>query len=275
MKSFVCAAAVFAMALFAAPALRAESARQGLYLDQNVQAACNPIGAQLGTKLFYRLPLSEKKGILWESTKVDAGMTNTLSPAFDLVGAFLDIEPIAFFDLGLKAQFAGYFDSLGYGFRELDGYRSGFDSSALDDIDGRNASGCILSAAPTLQFAYGKLAFSDTLNLNYFNVDGGQGYFYEIIGNCPLAKRDLELENDAYLLWTLSPGLMLGLNESLLAVPCSGYRSQTLKTVGVINRPLSERLSFYAALLCGFYLEDRYLRYEPRAAGMSGLAYSF
>jgi hypothetical protein len=271
MKRLVAAAAalVAAMALCAAPAAR------GLFLDQSFQAGYNPLGVQLGTKLFYRLPLVKKGGLLWESTKVDVGLTNSLSPAFDFLGAYVDIEPIAFFDLALKAQFAGYYDAFGFGFRELEGYGSDYDSSALDKIDAGSAAGYILSAAPTLKFAFWKLAFSDTLYVNYFKVEGGEGYFYEIFGNCALAERDVELFNDAYLLWILGPGLMLGLNDSLLLVPRSGYRSQTLQAVGVLSRPLSERLSLYAALTAGLHLEDRYLRYKPRAAGMAGIQYAF
>jgi len=264
-----------ASALALASALIAEPAKQGLFLDQNFQTGYNPIGAQLGTKLFYRVPLNKGGGILWESTKVDVGIENSLSPAYDFIGAFVDVEPIAVFDLELKAQFAGYFDALGYGFRDLEGYGSDYDASALDSIDSRNAAGCFLSAAPTLKFALGHVAFSDTLHVNYFDVDGGKGYFFEIVAGCPLAKRGVELYNDAYLLWMLDSKLMLGLNDSILFVPGSGYRSQTLQAVGALNRPLSEKLSFYAALTVGFYLEDRYLQYKPRAAGMAGIQYAF
>jgi hypothetical protein len=264
-----------ASALALASALLAEPATQGVFLDQNLQAGYNPIGVESGTKLFYRVPLGKRGGILWESTKVDVGIENSLSPAFDFVGAFVDIEPIAVFDLALHARFAGYYDALGYGFRDLAGYDSDYDSSALDSIDARNAAGCFLSAAPTLKFALGHVAFSDTLHVNYFNVDGGKGYFYEIFANCALAKRGVELFNDAYLLWRLDSKLMLGLNDSILFVPGSGYRSQTLQGVGVLNRSLSDKLSLYAALTAGLYLEDRYLRYKPRAAGMAGILYAF
>jgi len=264
-----------ASALALASALIAEPAKQGLFLDQNFQAAYNPLGMQLGTKLFYRVPLSKEGGILWESTKVDLGIENSLSPAFDFVGAFVDIEPIAVFDLALRAQFAGYYDALGYGFRDLEGYDSDYDASALDSIDSRNAAGFFLSAAPTLKFALGHVAFSDTLHVNYFNVDGGKGYFYEIFANCALAKSGVEFYNDAYLLWMLDSKLMLGLNDSILFVPGSGYRSQTLQAVGVLNRSLSGKLSLYTALTAGLYLEDRYLQYKPRAAGMAGIQYAF
>jgi hypothetical protein len=255
----------------AAAAAFPEPARQGLYFDQNLQAAFNPIGLQLGTELFYRLPLVKKEGMLWESTKVDIGIKNGLSPAFDFIGPFIDIEPIAVFDLALSAQFAGYFDALGYGFRELSGYGAGFDKDALDALPAKNAAGLFLSAAPTLKFALGAFAFSDTLHLNYFKVDGGAGRFYEAVANCVLGKSGAELFNDAYALVSFGSGLMAGLNDSILYVPASGYRSHALQAVGVYTKGLSERLSLYAALTAGTYLEDRYYRFEPRVAGQAGI----
>jgi hypothetical protein len=251
----------------------AEPAQKGLYLDQNVQAGYNPLGLQLGTKLFYRQPLFDKEGILWESAKVEFGVKNGLSPAFDFFGAFIDIEPIAVFDLALSAELSGYFDSLGFGFHGLPGYEAGYDAKALESLPAKNAGGLLLTAAPTLKFALGPFAFSNTLHVNYFKVDGGAGYFYEAFANCALKKSGAELYNDAYALYMFGSGCMAGLNDSILFVPGSGYRSHCIQAVGVINRALSDRLSFYAALTAGAYLEDRYYEYEPRVAGQAGLAF--
>jgi hypothetical protein len=259
------------MAAAAAAALSAEPAVRGLYLDQNIQFGCNPLGAQLGTKLFYRIPLELGEGILWESAKIDAGIENSLSPAYDFIGPFIDIEPIAIFDLALSARAAGYYDGLGYGFHDLSGYDAGFDADALDDLPSRNTGGWLLSVAPTLKFAYGALAFSDTLHVNYFHVATGEGYFYETYGNCVLRKKGVELYNDAYALVILSPSLMLGLNDSILSVPDSGYRSHILQAVGAFGKDLGPRLSLYAALTAGVYLEDRYYRYDPRVSGQVGI----
>jgi hypothetical protein len=260
-----------AIVLAAASAAFAEKAVQGLYLDQNVQASINPLGLQLGTKLYYRAPLVEKEGILWESTKVDIGLKNDISPAFDFIGAFIDIEPIAVFDLALTAQLAGYYDELGFGFRDLSGYDAGFDSAALNSIPAGKAGGYLLSASPTLKFAFGNFAFLDTLHMDYFNIDGGGGYFYEAIANCPLSKSGLELNNDAYALYKLGPFFMIGLNDSILQVPASGYRAQSVHAVGVYSGSLSERLSLYAGLLAGTFVEGRYLLFEPHLAGQAGV----
>lgn len=265
------ALAAILIALAAAEAAFAEPAKKGLFFDQNVQAAYNPLGAQLGSKLFYRLPLSDKDGILWESTKVDFGIKNSLSPAFDMLGVYVDILPIAVFDLTLSAQAIGYFDALGFGFRSVGGYDAAFDDAALKSIPDGNAFGLMLTANPTLQVAIGPIAIMDSLSVNYFNVDGGEGYFIEAFGNCVLKKKDVELYNDAYALYTFDFGLMLGLNDSILYVPGSGYVSHCLQGVGVYSKALSEKLSLYAALTAGAYLEDEYLKGKPRVSGQAGI----
>jgi hypothetical protein len=267
MKRYI---ASFALAFVAASMMSAEPAVRGFYLDQNLGAAYNPLAVQLATKLFYRMPLSHKKGILWESTKIDAGLTNSLTPAYDFFGAFLDVEPIAIVDVAFSAQAAGYYSGLGYGFHDLSGYGAAFDADTLNSLPSKNTAGYFLSAAPTLQFAFGSFAFSNTLHINYFDVDGGSGYFYETYANCALGKSDVELYNDAYALLSIESGLMVGLNDSLLVVPASGYQSHTLQAVGILTKAMSDRLSLYAVLTTGLYLEDRYYQYSPRIAGMIG-----
>ncbi len=250
--------------------LGAQSVRRGWYLDQNLQGGY-PGGVQSGTQLYYRIPLSERSGILWKPTKIDLGLSNELAPAFDFFGAFVDIEPIAFFDLALSAQAQDYFKALGYGFHDMAGYQSAFDSSTLDGLSSKNTSGCLLSASPTLKLALGPVVAADTLNIYYFLVDGGEGYFYEAVANCILAKNGVELSNQAYLLFTLGPGLMLGVNDSLLHVPASGYESQAIHAMGVFDSKLDEKISLYSAVMVGLYVEDRYYDHEIHAAGTIGL----
>jgi len=63
------------------PALEAEKAVAGLDLDQTVQASVDPLGLQAVTRLYYRVPLSDRPGLLWESARIDAGILNSLSPS--------------------------------------------------------------------------------------------------------------------------------------------------------------------------------------------------
>jgi hypothetical protein len=264
------AAILLALALASASAV-AEPARKGVVFDQNVQAAWGPLGAQTVTKLFYRQPLSDKGGALWESTKIDFGIKNSLSPAYDMAGVFVDILPIAVFDLAFSAQAIGYYDALGFGFKSVADYNAGFDDEALDPIEGKNALGFMLTANPTFQIAAGPIVVMDSFSVNAFSVDDREGYFHEAVGGCVLKKQDIELTNDAYALFTFPFGLMLGVNDSFLFVPGSRYTSHCLQAIGVYSAQLSEKLSFYSALTGGTFLEDRYYEGKLRISGQAGL----
>ncbi len=266
-------ASSFALALLIASTVHCESARPGLRLDQSLQGSWNPIGIQLGTKLYYRIPLVRAPGILWESTRIDLGVTNELSPAFDFAGAYVDIEPIAFFDLELAAKALGYYKALGHGFNELPGLDAGFDNTALDGLGVRDSSGYLLSATPTLKAALGPLVVLDSLHFSYFDVDSSSGFFFDIVNNVVLAKRAWEIKNEAFAMADVGGGFLVGLNDTWLLVPDSLYVVHHVNLVGVVSAPWGRGKSFYAAVLAGFYLQDRYLRHELRAAGQAGLVF--
>ena len=255
-----------------AAGISAQKTREGFFLDQSIQASYNPLGVQLVTKAYYRLPLVTADGILWESTKIDLGVQNNLSPAYDMLGVYIDIAPIAIFDLALSAQAVGYYNGFGFGFYDLSGYSSEFDSAALDALPSRNAMGYVLSAAPTLKFAYGPIVMADTFSLTYFYADDGSGFFYERIANCVLGKSDLELANQAYLLATIMPGLLAGVNDSLLYVPGSEYLSHRLTALGIYTTRLSEKVSINGVVMMGTFLADRYYQYALYAAVQAGVS---
>jgi hypothetical protein len=251
----------------------AQTPQKFWHLDQEIQGGY-PGGLQFSSKLFYRMPLSESTEALWKSTKIDLGLANALSPAFDFLGAFIDIEPIAFFDIALSAQAQGYFKTLGYGFHDMAGYQSAFDTSTLAHLPSKNTLGYCLSAAPTIKFALGHIVAADTFGISYFDVDGGLGYFYEAEANCILAKKGVEFTNQAYLLFAVINGLMVGFNDSLLNVPSSGYESQTVHVVTIFNSTIEKEMSLYFALLTGLYVEDRYFDRQIHLAGTVGIALS-
>jgi len=261
-----------ALLLFlAAPLVFSDRAIQGFYLDQNVGASWDPLGAQAVTQLYYRIPLSQSDNILWASTKVDFGVVNNFSPSYDLAGVFVSIQPIAVFNLVLEAQAAGYFHQLGFGFYSLSGYGAGFDNASLAQLTPMDTTGYVLSAAPTLQVAFGPVALQDTFSLTYYNADGGTGYFYERIGNVALAKSDTELLNQAYALLTVHPGLLVGLNDYYLVVPASSYVSHRLAAVAVYTSQLRQKLSLYSVVLLGTFLADRYYQYTIYVGGEVGV----
>jgi hypothetical protein len=271
MKKLLPAVLLGLVALGSAPA---EPAARGLFLDQSLQAASNPLGVQFVSRLYYRIPLGLGQGLLWESAKVDLGALNELSPAYDFAGAYIDIEPIAFFDLELAARAAGYTKALGYGFNDLPGLQSGFDGGARRDLTQRSTGGYLLSLTPTLKAAFGPVVLLDSLRLRYFDIGSGAGFFFDIVNNVPLAKRGWEVQNDAYALADLGGGILAGLADTYLLVPESGYVVHHANLVAIVSRPLRGGMSFYAAAQGGIFLQDRYLKYSLRFAGLAGLVIS-
>ncbi|HUX52653.1 MAG TPA: hypothetical protein VMW73_17825 [Spirochaetia bacterium] len=262
---------ILATIILASATLSAEPVKGGLYYDQNIQASYNPLGLQFVSKLFYRAPLVKSGGILWDSTKIDFGLQNNLSPGYDLIGAFVNVEPIALFSLNATAQLAGFYKTLGYGFYSLASYSSGFDSASLQALTPQNATGYVLSVAPTLKAAVGPISVLDTGTLTYYNVDNGQGFFYERIGNVVLGKSDSELANSAYLLCSVMQGLYVGVNDSLTYVPSSAYLSHRLNAIAAYSGPSTGGLSFYGAFMAGTFLADRYYQYALYIAGQFGV----
>ena len=254
--------------------LSAEKAQKGFYLEQSIQASYNPLGLQFFTQAYYRFPLIDKEGILWESTKIDIGLQNNLSPAYDMLGAYIDIEPIAIFDLALTAQAIGFYDVLGFGFYSLAGYDAGFSDDSLASLPAKNTLGYTLSATPTFKIAFGPIALADSFSLAYFSVDDASGYFLERINNCVLAKQDVELTNNAYLLATIVPGVLAGLNDFLLVVPRSGYLSHRIVAMGIYTTKFTPRLSFNAVLQVGTFLADAYYQYTLYIGGQVGISVS-
>jgi hypothetical protein len=250
----------------------AQKTQAGFSLDQSVQASYNPLGLQFVTRAYYRLPLIQKEGILWESTKIDVGLQNNLSPAYDMIGGYIDIAPIAIFDIAFTAQAIGYYDLLSFGFYTLSGYSSPFDSASLSALTPKNTAGYTVSVTPTVKIAVGPVAALDSFSVSYFSVDDGSGFFYERINNCVLAKQDTELVNNAYLLATVAPGVLVGLNDFLLIVPASGYLSHRIVAMGIYSTRLSPGLSLNAVLQLGTFLADQYYQYAVYVAGQVGIS---
>lgn len=262
---------VFVFSMITSLQVSAEKAKAGWYFDQSIQGSYNPLGVQLVSKFYNRIPLIDKEGVLWESTKIDIGLTNSISPAYDILGLFVDIEPIAVFDLALSAKAIGYLNAFGFGFREMTDYDAAFDDAALDAIPDENALAFAFTAAPTFKVAVGPVAVLDTFSFSFFIADDGDGYFYEVSNGCVIKKKDMLFVNEAYLLYAFDFGLMTGLTDSILYVPGSGYVSHCLQGVAVYTTDLSEALSIYGALTAGSFIEDRYYQGKLRIAGQVGI----
>lgn len=249
------------VALLCSLPVASEPTNPGVYYDQSLQASHNPLGLQTASKVFYRFPVFAPEGMLWESTKLDLGFQNNLSPSYEMAGGFVNFEPIAFFSLAASAQIGIYYNTFGYGFYELSSYTSSVDPTEMINPT-QNAFVAILNISPTLKGAYDMFVASNTFGLTYFYAENGQGFYFERINNMPLKKSDIILTNSANLLINPIEGIYAGVNDSLLYAPGSGYLSHRLCGVLAYGLPINRGFSFYSGLFLGTFLSDQYFQYS-------------
>ena len=250
----------------------ADKAERGLYLDQTVGAAVQPLGALSVTKFYWRIPLYDRPGILWESARVDIGVDNRLSPTYEAPFAYVSVSPIAFLDFRGRAGYMQFYRGLGYGFTRLPSYDAGYSDSDRKDIHNENKGGTWLDGSAALKLAYGHAAFMNTFTVN--RVDFGRGFFYEPNQDVVMKCTDHSFNNDCIAVWK-GDGFAAGLNHYLVYVPGSEYRSDSLSLIGVWYTTLASGTELNAGAKAGVYLRNRYYRHEFTGTAWFGFTARF
>ncbi len=236
--------------------------------SQSVSGSMNPLGLDLTSRIAYQSTLYEgKKGILWDSTLWEAGLENSLTPAYDTLSFFFHIVPIAFFDLRLLAGVRYAYDALGFGYTPLADYDSPFDGDARKAIDRKDGYGVRYQISPTLQGAWGNFVFATTTHWVFFDMGGvedvNENYFYEPSANVVLKRTDMYWANDTVLAYRFTQkGLLAGILHSITYVPGSGYITERVSLVGNYGGNLSQKVGLSITALIGFYPQDKYLSYD-------------
>ena len=255
----------FVAALFslAVPLSAQEAGATGWSLSQALVALRKPTGFSLISRVWYTVPLYEgRNGILWDSARVELGVHNQVSPAFDDLSAEVFLEPIAFFDLRVRTGIRFAYDAFGFGYAPLGGY--GDDYAEPTDLAYETRLGTFFVATPRLKAAFGPLIVLNAFHIAGFDFSGaGESHFYEQVHNVALRTRDAVLQNSTALLYdfALPTGrtLVAGCEFHILSVPRSGERTQRLSALVSHERPLgSSPWRLTAALVTGVYLEQRY-----------------
>jgi hypothetical protein len=249
-----------------APAQRAQT---GVYVDQSLAASVQPSGAQSATKLFFRTPLWDSAGILRESSKVDIGLDNRLTPSYEVPFLFASVTPIAFLDIRLRAGYVQFYRTLGYGFTRLQSYDAEWSGSGRKGMPRENRGGLWLDAAPSLRFALGPVAFVHTATLTRVDF-GDRGYFYEPYQDVALRCTDCTIMNDTILVFRFG-SFAAGVGHFLVQVPGSGYVSESAAAIAAGNVPYGQSIEIYAGAKAGAYLRSRYYRHEFVAAAWGGI----
>ncbi|MFW6338060.1 MAG: hypothetical protein ACOC25_03970 [Alkalispirochaetaceae bacterium] len=255
--------------------LPAQLAQRGLYTDHALGGGIHPTALALTSRLWYRIPLQEQRGILWDPAKLDLGARNQLSPAFEEIGAYLYWEPLALFDFTASVAARRTITAFDSGFYEVEGYDAEYEelSGSLED---EATAGFRFTFAPRLKGAYAGFVLANELKIDVFdfgsNVSNpGERFFYEPAYDTVIAFRDTVVANTLTVLYSVTPDLLLGGQYYLRHVAQADVTNHRLNGSGIYTRELRENLSFFAALLGGSYLDDRYHTGELYLAGQLGV----
>jgi hypothetical protein len=233
----------------------AEKTEKGLFFNQSIGVSYNPLGLLLDSKLFYRFPLINKSGLLWESTGIETGIQNEWTPADNNLSARVTVEPIAVCDIVFKAGFYGMYNNLGYGCFRLALPDDAYGPNAQKKIGPTNAFGYWLSVTPTLKAKLGRFIILNSLAINRVAIDGN-GYFLEVRSYLPHRTRDNDIINDTYLMVECTKWLITGTTYRYVYVTGTSARSQRLSAIAIF-KPQGKFLSgSFAAINAGAYLDD-------------------
>ncbi|MDC3986905.1 hypothetical protein [Polyangium jinanense] len=263
------------------------------YVPWGMHYTRSAIGATLG----YKIPLVQKKGVLWDSTNVTVGVRDVYGFVNNTVGPFIDITPIAFFRLQVQGAF-DYFikEPFNGGMRVMTplgrerlaagqirrGRLTAVDWVNQEDGEGMdnpahfrpaiNHGGFRLRVLPTLQGKVGPIAFqyNFTGDWNYYTAPGADAddVYHDNFTFTLRKLQDFSHAHEVLVAYTApvpKPGeLMLGLSGRYQRVLGTGLEQLTLHAVAFGRWPkkfLSDRMSPFAIAQLGTNLIDPMWQY--------------
>jgi hypothetical protein len=238
-------------------------------LRETFGGSVNTIGVQNNLDLSWTWKLSSSTSPLLSDAHVAVGLTDSLSPAYNRLGAWVELSPLSILDLRAGLEPAVYFGT----FSALTDYASYDD---VFDVDTRKArdkagdksfgTGGRTYVGPTLKLKLGRVVAVSSAEFEWWRASNDGPFFYE-------PTRDLLLKTDG-------DSMVVGQNLLLLEIPrpsggrilvgpVHGYRHvydapqnrvQTLGVLGVYE--LAERRFGVkkptVILQVSRYLEDRW-----------------
>jgi hypothetical protein len=258
--------------LAAVPA-RAEPPRRALL--ETFGGSVNNLGVQQTLEASWTWDLGPSSHPLLSDAHLALGVTNHLSPAYTRVGAWAAWAPLSVLELRVGAEPVYYFGIVG----SLIGFPT---QSAVFDEDARRAlrpqavaqGGMRLFVAPTLKARVGRVVASATVDVERWNVDGPNTFFYEPF-------RDTLLASHGDSLWRTSTVLLMEANGQGGRKLLAGLHHEFMRVRRVPENDM-HRLGPLAVWTLAdeqfgvqsptvivnvyYYLEDTYKRHEPGAS---------
>ncbi len=256
--------------------------------SQQLGTSLNPVGLSLSSRLSLSVPLYRNlEGNLWDPAKVEIGVINRITPAFDDFGGELYFEPIAVADVRARFVVRQMFDALGNGYAPLEGPDVNYGPAA--DLERDTRAGTMVEISPRFKIAAGPVvAFNQATfrRVEMTEKSGESGWFYEPLGDVAQENGDWQLGNSAVVLWDtpLAQGprqILFGLDYSLMSVDFDNPEWQRVSLMGVWSAPdlFSENGPAFSLVgIVGAQLEHRYYDLadgEPYLAVQAGVTWNY
>ena len=231
--------------------------------------------AAVGATVWYQRPIIDRRGPLWDSARIEVGLSNRWAPVFNETKAYLYLEPVAALDITASVAYQVQYDELiGGGYYRLTSY----DEDPTEEIPDREITqgGVVARIAPRFKFAMAGFVAAHTIQISYVDYsalskeDDKFDYYLDTGGGIDevLNERDLWVENSTFLLYEVAPDFLLGLNSVLDAVPDADRRNYQFNLAGMFTRTFGNDWNINVVGIAGTYLSHRWLEGEPNVTAI-------
>ena len=245
-----------------------------LVFIQSIGGILNPLGFLADSRVLYRVPLSQDTGILFRTAKFETGVINEWSPADEMFGIGCNIEPLAVFNIWIKAGFYGNYRLFGFGYRRLEGKNGPYHDSIIGDIPQENRAGSRITVAPSLKLKAGPVIVADNVACNRIDLFNTGEYFHEIRTALPHYSHDFDFINDVIMLYEWNERLRIGCNYNLVYIYGTEVRQQKLGAMVIVSPSTKKLKNVFGLITAGGYLESDVRNHTFYIAALGGFEVS-
>lgn len=197
--------------------------KSGWNFDTNISMSSNGkglTGGEIGASIFNRQYIGSGEDILFKNNKIDMGIENLFTPTSNETMAYINYEPIAFFDISVKAGYTYMYKALGYGFYTFQKPDEKYDGETLKNLKAEDRFGYRIVVAPTLKFKYQNFIAVNATTINMMNMNY-DGYYLNWRSYAIEKGQDMNYSNSTYLLYEMNKCMTYGLTYDYSKVPTS------------------------------------------------------
>jgi len=264
-------------------AAETEGKQARLFLFGQTGGRINPEGFAQTFELNYQYKYSDSDSILFKNNNAGFGIADTISPATNAIGAFVEIEPIAVFKLRVQYEYLQYFGAftalLSFTHKDSDYSDSELDHRQ-DEKEAVWATGTHFFIQPTFQIQIKRFIALNTASFEWFNINKDH-YYYEPTLDTLLRTTDYVFLNSAVVgceLWKKDDNtrMILGVRHEYFLVQSTGRERQDV--AGAFVWMIGNKIWFLEKpmllMAVGGYPHDRYREKDAFVGGMFSSEYT-